>query len=95
VRIKYNLIQDRIYSAGRNDLYPTPHTPCMTKSRRMKSAVQVVRMRGKQRAFSVFVGKIEGRRQLEISGRRWDDIIKLNRREYYRRMWTDFIWIRV
>jgi len=49
----------------------------MAESRRKKLAVHVVHMRGKQHVFSVFVGKPEGRRQLEISGRRWDDIIKL------------------
>ena len=31
----------------------------------------------KKNAFIVFVGKPEGRRQLEISGRSWDNIIKL------------------
>jgi hypothetical protein len=77
MRIKYNLIQDRIYCAGRKDLYLSPHTLCIITSRRMKSAVHVVFMGGKQHTFSVFVGKPEGRRQLEISGRRWDDIIKL------------------
>jgi len=77
MRIKYNLIQNRIYSAGRNDLYPLPNTLCMTKSTRIKSAVHIARMRGKQNALCVFVGKPEGRRQPERSGRRWDDIIKL------------------
>jgi hypothetical protein len=47
----------------------------MTESRRMKLAVHVVHMRGKQHSSSVFVGKPERRRQLEVSGRRWDDII--------------------
>jgi hypothetical protein len=43
----------------------------------MESTVHVVRMRGKQHAFGVCVGKREGRGQLEIFGSRWDDIIKL------------------
>jgi hypothetical protein len=78
MRIKYNLTQtEYIYSAGRNDLYPSPHTLCVTKSTRMKSAVRVARMKGKRNALCVFVGKPEGRRQPERSGRGWDDIIKL------------------
>jgi hypothetical protein len=59
MRIKYNLIQDRIYIAGREDLYPSPHTLCMTKSRKMKSVVHVARMRGKQNAFSVLWGNLK------------------------------------
>ena len=59
MRIKYSLIQERIYSAGGNDLFASPHALCMAKSRRMKPAVHVVRMRGKQHAFNVVVGKLE------------------------------------
>jgi hypothetical protein len=52
----------------------------MLKSRRMRWAGHVARMREKN-AYRILVGKPEGKRPLGIPRRRWVDIIKLDLRE--------------
>jgi hypothetical protein len=41
------------------------------------------------------MGKPEGRRQLGIPGRRWEDNIKIDLREVGWGAWTGSIWLRI
>ena len=49
----------------------------MIKSRRMRLAGYVARMRKKSGVYRVLVGKIEGKRPLGRPRRRWEDNIKM------------------
>jgi hypothetical protein len=44
---------------------------------------------------SVLVGKPEGKRQLWIPRRRWEDNIKMIFREWDVRAWTESSWLRI
>jgi hypothetical protein len=62
----------------------------MIKSRRMRWAGYVARIREKRNACRVLVGKPEGKRQLGRSRRRWVDNIKMDLREIG---WGGMDWI--
>jgi hypothetical protein len=53
----------------------------MIKSRRMRLAGHVARMREKRNAYRILVGKPEGKRPLGRRRRRWMDNIKIDLRE--------------
>jgi hypothetical protein len=50
----------------------------MIKSRRMRWAGHVARLREKRNAYGILVGKPEGKRPLERLGSRWVDNIKMD-----------------
>jgi hypothetical protein len=60
------------------------------KSRRMRWAGHVERMREKRNAYRLLVGKLEGRRPLGRSRRRWVDNIRMDLLELG---WGDVNWI--
>jgi hypothetical protein len=62
----------------------------MIKSRRMRWALHVVRMREKRNAYRISVGKPEGKRSLGRPGRRLEDNIKMDLREIG---WGGMDWI--
>jgi hypothetical protein len=62
----------------------------MMKSRRMKWAGHVARMRAKRNAFRILMGKSEGKRPLGRPRRRWVDNNKMDLRETG---WGDMDWI--
>jgi hypothetical protein len=53
----------------------------MIKSRRMRWAGHVARIREKRNAYRTLVGKPEGKRPLGIPRRRWVDNIKVDLKE--------------
>jgi hypothetical protein len=53
----------------------------MIKSKRMRWTGHVARMRAKRNAYSILVGKPEGKRPLGRQIHRWADSIKTNLRE--------------
>jgi hypothetical protein len=53
----------------------------MIKSRRMRLAGHVARIREKRNAYRILVGKPEGKRPLGRPRRRWVDNIKMDLRE--------------
>jgi hypothetical protein len=53
----------------------------MIKSRRMRLAGHVARMREKRNAYRILVGKLEGKRPLGRSRRRCVDNVKMDLRE--------------
>jgi hypothetical protein len=64
----------------------------MIKSRRMRWAGNVARIGAKRNAYSILVGKPEGKRPLGRPRRRWVDNIKMDLREIG---WDGVDWIDV
>jgi hypothetical protein len=63
------------------NLYSSPSIIRVIKSRRMRWAGHVARMRGKGNAYRILVGKAEGKRPLGRPRRRSVDNIKIYLRE--------------
>jgi hypothetical protein len=62
------------------------------KSRRMVWVGHVARMGEKRNAYTILVGKPEGKRPLGIPRHRWVDNIKMDLRGM---AWIGFIWLRI
>jgi PAS domain-containing protein len=61
----------KLHNEELRDLYSSPSTLRMIKSRRMRWAEHVVRMGEKRDEYRLFVGNPEGRRPLGRPRRRW------------------------
>jgi hypothetical protein len=62
-------------------LYSSPDIIRQVKSRRMRWAGHVARMREERNVFRVLMGKPEGKRPLGRPRRRWEDGIRIDLRE--------------
>jgi len=71
----------RLHNKELGDLYFLPNIVRVVKSRRMRWAWHVARMGEGRGVHRVLVGKPEGKRPLGRPRRRWEDSIKLDRRE--------------
>jgi hypothetical protein len=67
----------KLHKEELNDLYSSPNTVRMIKSRRMRWAGHVARMGEKRGIYIILVGKPEGKRPLGRPRYRWDDNIKM------------------
>jgi hypothetical protein len=67
----------KIHNEELHNLYCSPSTIIIIKSRRMRWAGNVARMGEKRSAYRILVGKPEGKRPR----RRWEDNIKMDLRE--------------
>jgi hypothetical protein len=72
------------------NLCSSPNMIKMIKSRRTRWAGHVARMGEKRNAYSILVGKPEGKRPLGIPRRRWVDNIKIDLREIG---WDGMDWV--
>jgi hypothetical protein len=61
-----------------NDLYSSPNTVRVIKSRKTRSAGHVTRTVERRGVYRILVGKLEGRRTLGRPMRRWEDNTKMN-----------------
>ena len=68
----------RMYNEEINDLYSSPNTVRVIKSRRMRWAGHVARMGEERGVYRVLVGKPEGKRPLGRPRRRWVDNIRMD-----------------
>jgi hypothetical protein len=66
----------KLHSEELHNLYSSPSIIIMIKSRRMRWAGHVARMREKRNAYRILVGNPEGKRQLGRPRRRWGTILK-------------------
>jgi hypothetical protein len=71
----------RLYKEELNDLYSSPNTVRVIKSRRMRWAGHVACMGEEMGVYRVLVGKPEGKRPLGRPRRRWVDKIKMDFQE--------------
>jgi hypothetical protein len=71
----------KLHSGELHNLYSSPDTIRQNKSRRMRWAGHVARMREGRNVYRVLVRKPEGKRPLERPRRRWEDGIKTGLRE--------------
>jgi len=67
----------KLHNEELNELFSTPNTFRVIKSRRMRRAGYVARMGAWRGVYRVLVGKPEGKRPLGRPKRRWEDNIKL------------------
>jgi hypothetical protein len=78
-----------------NDLYSSPNTIWVIKSRIISWTGHVAQMGERRRVYRVLVGKAEGRGSLGKPKRGWEDNIKKDLQEVGCRAWTSLIWLRV
>jgi len=71
----------KLHNEELNDLYSLPNIFRVVKSRRMKWAGHVARMRKDRVVYRALEGKPEGKRPLGRPRRRWEDNIKLDLKE--------------
>ena len=71
----------KLHNEELNCLYRSPNSVRVRKSRRMRWAGHVARMRERRGVYRVLVGKPEGKRTLRRPRRRWADNIKMDLQE--------------
>jgi hypothetical protein len=71
----------KLHNKELHNLYTSPNIIRMIKSRRMRWAGHVARMREKRNAYNVLVGKLEGKRPLGRPRSKWMNNIKIDLRE--------------
>jgi hypothetical protein len=80
----------KLHNDELRDLYSSPSIIRIIKSRRMRWAGHVARMGEKRNAYSLLIGKPEGKRPLERPRRRWVDNIRMDLGDVG---WSDVYWI--
>jgi hypothetical protein len=71
----------KLHNEDLNNLYSLPNIVRVVKSRRMRWAGYVARMREDKVVHRVLVGKPEGKRPLGRPRRKWEDNIKMDLQE--------------
>jgi hypothetical protein len=71
----------KLHNEELTDLYCSPNIVRVIKSRRMRWAGHVARVRWRTGVYRVVVGKPEGKRLLGRPRRRWEDNIKMDLQE--------------
>ena len=84
----------RLHNEELYDLYFSPNTIRVFKSRRMRWAGQVACMGDAKDAYRVLVGRPDGRRPLRRRRHRLEDIVKMDVQEVGWGAWTGLIWLR-
>jgi hypothetical protein len=72
----------KLHNEEHHNLYSSPDIIRQVKSRRMRWAGYVARMRKERKVYKVLVGKPEGKRSLGRLKRRWEDGIRMDLREF-------------
>ena len=85
----------RLHNEEINDLYSSPNSVRVIKSRRMRWDGHVARMGEERGAYRVLVEKPEGKRPLGRSRRRWVDNIRMDLQEMECDIWTGLSWPRI
>jgi hypothetical protein len=70
--------KDELHNEELRDLHSSPNIITIMRSRRMRWAGNVTRMGEKRNAYTLLVGKPEGRRPLGRLRRRWVDNVKMD-----------------
>jgi hypothetical protein len=80
----------KLHNKELHNLYSSSNIIRMIKSRRMRRAGHVARIRKKRNAYRILVGKPEVKRPLGRPRRRWVENIKIDLREIG---WNGMDWI--
>jgi hypothetical protein len=70
--------RSKVHNEEPHNLYSSPNIMSMIKSRRMRWAGHVVRIREMRNAYKILAAKPEGKRELGRPMRKWEDNIKTN-----------------
>ena len=84
----------RLHNEELNDLNSSPNNFRAIKSRRTRWAGLVAYMK-KRDVYRILVGRLEGRRALGRSSRRWENNIKKYLQEGDEEAWTGLPWLRI
>jgi hypothetical protein len=84
----------RLHNEELNDLYSSNITRVI-KSRRIKWAGHVARMGEGRGAYTILVGRPEGRRPLGRPRRRWGILLKWIFKKWDGGAWNGLIWLRI
>ena len=71
----------KLHNEDLNDLHSSPNIVRVIKSRRIRWAEHIARMRETRGVYRVLVGKLDGMRPLGRPRCRWEDNIKMDLRE--------------
>jgi hypothetical protein len=71
----------KMYNEELNSLQSSRNIVRQIKSKRMRSAEHVARMREERKVYNLLVGKPEGKRPLGRPRRRWEDGIRIDLNE--------------
>jgi len=85
----------KLHNEEPNDLYSSPYIVRVIKSRIMRWAGQIARMRERRGVYRVLGGKPEGKRPLGRPRRRWEGNIRWNFRKWDVGAWTGSSWLRI
>jgi hypothetical protein len=88
--ILYMTCDEKLHNEELHDLYSSPSIIRIIKSRRMRWAGHVARMREKRNAYRLLVEKPEGKRPLGRPRRKWVDNIRMDLGEVG---WGNVDWI--
>jgi hypothetical protein len=83
----------KLHNEELHNFYSSPDIIRQVKSRGMRWAGHVARMREERKVYKVLVGKPEGKRPLGRPRRRWEDGIRMDLREIG--LGGDVDWIRL
>jgi hypothetical protein len=84
----------KLHNDELHNLYSSSKIVRVIKSRRMRWAGHVARIREGRGVYRVLVGRPEGKRPLGRPRRRWEDNIKMDFREIGSMGRTGFSWVR-
>jgi hypothetical protein len=85
----------KLHNEELHNLYSSPDIIRQVKSRRMRWAGHVARMREERKVYKVLVEKPEGKRLLGRPRRRWEDGIRMDLRETGWGEWIGFHCLRI
>ena len=85
----------KLHNEELSDLYSLPNIVRVAKSRRMRWAGHVARMREGRGVHRILVGKPEGKRPLGRPRRRWKDNIKMVIQEVEGLLGNGWSWLRI
>jgi hypothetical protein len=83
----------RLHSEELRNVYVSPNVIRVIKSRRVRWACHVTRVREMRNVYRILVGKAEGKIPLGRTRLRWEDNNRINLEEIGWKVWNGLIWL--